>query len=116
MFDPANPAPYLIVLLIGVLAYFLKDAHSTIKIGLEKRATQEALDKATDAWRKDLVGMEARHQQMEERHQRETARLEHQYEQKFAGVVQQFQDRMSSVEKNLQDRMDLILEVLKQRP
>lgn len=108
MFDPATPAPYLIGLLISVLAYFLKDAHSTIKIGLEKKATQEALDKATTEWRSDL-------KDMQERHQRETARLEHQYEQKFAGVVQQFQDRMNSVEKNLQDRMDLILEVLKQR-
>lgn len=109
MLDPTTPAPYLFSLLIAILAYFLKDAHSTIKIGLERRATQDALDKAIDAWRKDL-------KEMQDRHQRETARLEHQYEQKFAGVVQQFQDRMNSVEKNLQDRMDLILEVLKQRP
>jgi|SRR6185312_15678520 len=107
MFDPQTPAPYLIALLISVLAYFLKDAHTTIKLGLEKKATQEALDKATEAWRSDLKEMQARHQS-------ETARLEHQYEQKFAGVVQQFQDRMNSVEKNLQDRMDLILQVLKQ--
>lgn len=109
MFDLTTPAPYLIGMLIGVLGYFLKDAHTQIKIGLEKKATQEALDRATGEWRADL-------KEMQDRHQRETARLEHQYEQKFAGVVQQFQDRMNSVEKNLQDRMDLILEVLKQRP
>lgn len=107
MFDLSTPAPYLIGLLIGVLGYFLKDAHTTIKIGLEKKATQEALDKATSEWRQDLKDMQIRHQN-------ETARLEHQYEQKFAGVVQQFQDRMNGVEKNLQDRMDLILELLRQ--
>lgn len=108
MFDITTPAPYLVAMLISVLAYFLRDAHSSIKIGLKEKATQEALDRATSEWRQDL-------QTIEDRHQRETARLEHQYEQKFAGVVQQFQDRMNSVEKNLQDRMDLILEVLKQR-
>lgn len=108
MLDFSTPVPYLVALLISVLAYFLKDAHAQIKVGLEKKATQEALDKATSDWRQDL-------KEMQDRHQRETARLEHQYEQKFAGVVQQFQDRMNSVEKNLQDRMDLILEVLKQR-
>lgn len=104
-----QPGPWLVGVLIATLIYFLKDAHTNIKLGLKEKATQAALDKATEAWRDDL-------KDMQDRHQRETARLEHQYEQKFAGVVQQFQDRMNSVEKNLQDRMDLILEVLKQRP
>lgn len=106
--DFNQPGPYLIGLLIAVLGYFLKDAHTNIKLGLKEKANQEALDRATQEWRSDL-------KDIQERHQRETERLEHHYEQKFAGVVQQFQDRMNSVEKNLQDRMDLILELLKQR-
>lgn len=112
MFDPANPTPYLIgvliAALIGILAYFLKDAHLNIKVGLEQRATQKALEEAKSDWRTDL-------REMQGRHQRETDRLEQQYEKKFAAVVTQFQDRMDSVERNLQGRMDLILELLKQR-
>jgi hypothetical protein len=112
MFDPANPAPYLIgvlvAALIATLGYFLKDAHTNIKVGLEQRATQKALEEAKADWRTDLRDMQARHQ-------RETDRLEQQYEKKFAAVVNQFQDRMDSVERNLQGRMDMILELLKQR-
>jgi phage host-nuclease inhibitor protein Gam len=106
--DFNNPVPYLVGLLIVVLGYFLKDAHTNIKVGLKEKASQDALDRAQQEWRSDL-------KDMQDRHQRETTRLEHQYEQKFAGVVQQFQDRMNSVEKNLQDRMDLILELLKKK-
>jgi uncharacterized membrane protein YgaE (UPF0421/DUF939 family) len=108
MFDPSNPLPYVVTLLILTLAYFLKDAHQNIKIGMEQKASQQALDEAKAEWRNDL-------RDMQERHQRETQRLEHQYEQKFAAVVTQFQDRMDSVERNLSGRMDLILELLKQR-
>ena len=108
MIDFNSAPPYVAVLMIGLLAYFLKDAHTNIKVGLEQRATQMALDAATTNWRSDLNGMQARHE-------RETNRLEQQYEQKFAAVVTQFQDRMDSVERNLQGRMDLILELLKQR-
>ena len=108
MLDLTNPAPYIVVLLVLTLAYFLKDAHTTIKIGLEQKATQKALEDAKSEWRNDL-------REIQERHQRETSRLEQQYEQKFAAVVTQFQDRMDSVERNLQGRMDLILELLKQR-
>lgn len=107
--DFNQPGPYLVGLLIAVLGYFLKDAHTNIKLGLKEKATQDALDRATQEWRSDL-------KEMQDRHQRETQRLEYQYEQKFANVVQQFQDRMNGVEKNLQDRMDLILEILKQKP
>lgn len=110
MLDLNNPTPYLVVLLIGVLGYFLKDAHTSIKVGLAKieseKATQAALDSAKAEWRTDL-------RDMQDRHQRETSRLEAQYEQKFAGVVSQFQDRMNSVEKNLQDRIDMILELMR---
>jgi phage host-nuclease inhibitor protein Gam len=108
MFDATNPLPYIVTLLIATLAYFLKDAHTNLKAGLEQKATQQALEDAKTEWRADL-------RDLQERHQRETARLEHQYEQKFAAVVSQFQDRMDSVERNLQGRMDLILELLKQR-
>lgn len=103
-----NPLPYIVGLLVVTLAYFLRDAHMNIKIGLEQKATREALDDAKLAWRADL-------HEMQDRYQRETARLENQYEKKFAAVVTQFQDRMDSVERNLQGRMDLILELLKQR-
>lgn len=106
--DFNQPGPYLVALLIAVLGYFLKDAHTSIKLGLKEKANQDELDRAKQEWRIDL-------KDVEERHQRETTRLEHQYEQKFAGVVQQFQERMNSVEKNLQDRMDLILELLKKK-
>jgi len=108
VFDPTNPVPYILAVLIVTLGYFLKDAHTTIRVGLEQRATQKALEEAKTEWRTDL-------REMQDRHQRETARLEQQYEKKFAAVVVQFQDRMDSVERNLQGRMDLILELLKQR-
>lgn len=108
MLDFSNPAPYVVGMVIMVLAYFLKDAHANIKVGLEQKATQKALDDAKTEWRADLINIETRHQ-------RETNRLEAQYEQKFAAVVTQFQDRMDGVERNLQGRMDLILELLKQR-
>lgn len=104
--DPNNAGPWIVGVVVLMLAYFLIDAHGAIKIGLEKRATQQSLDDAKNEWRSDL-------REIQERHQRETTRLEQQYEQKFAAVVTQFQDRMDSVERNLQGRMDLILELLK---
>ena len=103
-----NPIPYIVAVLVALLAYFLRDAHMTIKIGLEQKATHASLEEAKSQWRTDL-------REMEERHQRDNNRLEQQYEKKFAAVVAQFQDRMDSVERNLQGRMDLILELLKQR-
>jgi len=106
MFDVTNPTAWIVGTVVLMLAYFLKDAHTTIKIGLEQRATQKALEEAKSEWRTDL-------REQNDRHQRETTRLEQQYEQKFAAVVTQFQDRMDSVERNLQGRMDLILELLK---
>ena len=84
MFDPANPIPYIVGLLVITLAYFLKDAHTQIKIGLDQKATQKELEEAKEKWRMDL-------REQSERHQRDTARLEKQYEQKFDAVVQQFQ-------------------------
>jgi hypothetical protein len=123
MLDFSSPAPYVVALLVGMLAYFLKDAHTNIKIGLEQRATQKALEDAKSEWRADQrttqkamedakAASRADMRDIQERHQRETSRLEQQYDQKFAAVVNQFQERMDSVEKNLQGRMDLILQLL----
>ncbi len=106
--DPSNPWPYIIGLIVAVCLYFLKDAHTQIKIGLEQKATSKALEDAKADWRMDL-------REQNERHQRETARLETQYEQKFAAVVAQFQGRMDSIEKNLTDRMDMILHIIERR-
>jgi len=108
MLDPSNPIPWIIGMLVLVLAYFLKDAHTQIKIGLEQKATLKALEEAKEAWRSDL-------RDQSERHQRETARLEVQYEQKFAAVVSQFQDRMDSIEKHLADKMSTILHIIERR-
>lgn len=108
MLDPANPTPYIVGLLIVVLAYFLKDAHMQIKLGLKEKATQKQLEDAEAAWRTDL-------REMREQHQLETARLEAQYEQKFAAVVSQFQGQLLSVEKTLIDRMDMILRIIERR-
>lgn len=103
-----NPIAWSVAALVSLLGYFLRDAHMTIKVGLEQKASHTALEEAKTQWRIDL-------REMEERHQRDNNRLEQQYEKKFAAVVAQFQDRMDSVERNLQGRMDLILELLKQR-
>lgn len=108
MFDAANPTPWIVGLLVLTLAYFLKDAHTQIKIGLEQKATQKALEEAKENWRQDL-------RELTERHQRETTRMEAQYELKFAAVVNQFQGRMDSIEKNLNDKMDMILHIIERR-
>lgn len=108
MFDASNPAPWIIGLLILVCAYFLKDWHTNIKIGLEKKATVEALEDAKRTWRDDL-------RMQNEQHQRETARLETQYEQRFAAVVTQFQGRMDSMEKSLADKIDMVLHIIERR-
>lgn len=108
MFDPSNPAPYIVGMLVLVLAYFLKDAHTQIKIGLEQKATQKALEEAKEAWRADLRALN-------ESHRRETERLEVQYEQKFAAVVAQFQGSMESVERNLTSKIDMVLHIIERR-
>lgn len=106
--DFDKPAPYLLGLLICVLAYFLREAHIRIKSDLEKAATREALDKATSEWREDL-------KEDRERHQREMQRLETHYEQKFANAVNDLHKQIGSLKVEMKDRMDLILELLKQR-
>lgn len=108
MLDMQNPIPYIIFLLVAMLAYLLVDAHKNIKINLKEKATQKSLDDTKTELRADI-------HEMQKRHERETARLEYLYEQKFAAVVTQFQNRMDSVERNLQDRMDLILKLLKEK-
>jgi Skp family chaperone for outer membrane proteins len=103
--DFDRPAPYLIALLICILAYFLREAHTRIKIDLEKTATREALDKATSEWREDL-------KEDRDRHQREMQRLETHYEQKFAGAVNDLHKQIGSLKAEMKDRMDLILKLL----
>lgn len=108
MLDFNNPAPYLVGVLILLLAYFLKDAHTTIKSGLAQKATQEALDRATSEWREDI-------RDDRERHTREMLRLENHYEQKFVGGFTDLHDQIKELKSNLQDRMDLILKLLERR-
>jgi len=115
MFDPANPLPYIVGILVIVLAYFLKDAHMHIKIKLEKTATAKELEEAKEQWRLDFL-------EIQRRHQLETTRLEAQYEQKFQGAVVQFQNQVTGVqnqimgvERNLTDRMDMILRIIERR-
>ncbi len=105
MFDFDKPGPYLVVLLIGLLAYFLRDAHVRIKLDLEKAATREALDKATADWREDIREDRARHQ-------REMQRLETHYEQKFAGAVNDLHKQIGSLKAEMKDRMDLLIRLL----
>ena len=117
--DPQNPLPYVLVMLIGGILWFIRDKHNRIMASLEQKATldaliesklnaQKQLDDAKESWRADL-------RQQNERHEHETARLERQYEQKFAAVVSQFQDRMDSIEKNLADKMNMILHIVERR-
>lgn len=119
MVDPQNPIPWVIVMLVGGILWFIRDKHARIMASLEQKATQDALieqklnaqkqlDDAKESWRSDL-------RQQNERHEHETARLERQYEQKFAAVVSQFQDRMDSIEKNLADKMNMILHIVERR-
>ena len=96
-----NAIKWPVGVLIGVLGYFLRDAHVSMKQDIKKKADKEVLDEAFRVYRDDMNAME-------ERHQAEMARLERQYDVKFTGVVQQFNDRMNNIEKNLLDRMDLI--------
>jgi len=103
--DFDKPAPYLVAMLICVLAYFLREAHARIKLDLEKAATREALDKATSEWREDL-------KEDRDRHQREMQRLETHYEQKFANAVQDLHKQIGSLKVEMKDRMDLILKLL----
>lgn len=95
-------------LLVALLGYFLSDAHSHIKNGLEKKADQQALDSAFKVYRSDMHAME-------ERHKEETARLERQYEIRFAGVINQFSERINSMERNLNDKIDLMINLMNQR-
>ena len=106
--DLEKPMTYIVATLVAALVYFLNDAHRGIKIGIDQRATQKALDETKAEWRNDL-------REIEDRHQRETSRLEQRSEQTVAAVVRQFQGRMDGMERNIQARMDLILELLKQR-
>lgn len=108
MYDPANPTPWVVGLLVVVLAYFLRDAHSQIKFGLEQKAAAKDLEDAKRNWDAKILAME-------ERHERETARLEQQYDKKFAAVVEQFQSKIESVEKNLADKLDMIMRVVDRR-
>lgn len=95
-------------LLVALLGYFLSDAHSHIKNGLEKKADQQALDNAFKVYRQDMHAME-------ERHKEETARLERQYEVRFSGVINQFSERINSLERNLNDKIDLMINLMNQR-
>lgn len=108
MYDPANPTPWIVGLLVVVLAYFLRDSHSQIKFGLQQKASAKDLDDAKRDWDAKILAME-------DRHQRETARLEQQYDKKFAAVVEQFQTQILSVEKNLADKLDMIMRVVDRR-
>lgn len=93
---------FLAVMLIGVIGYFLKDAHNQLKI----KADKDALEGAVDALRNDQKAAE-------ERYRREADRMERQYDVKFSGVVKDFSDRMNSIEHNLSQQINLILELLK---
>lgn len=108
MFDPANPVPYIVGLLVLIVAYFIKDQHSKITNGIEAKATRKELDEAKESWRTDL-------RETREAHQKEAARMERQYEQRFSAVVQQFQGRMDSMEKSLTDKIDLVLHIIERR-
>lgn len=100
-----DAAKWLAAILIGVLGWFLRDAHAGFKSSLMDKVDRTTFESAVTQWHTDM-------RTLEERHQRENERLERQYEVKFAGVVQQFQERINNVEKNLSDRMDLILKIL----
>ncbi|HXE49551.1 MAG TPA: hypothetical protein VN663_14325 [Ramlibacter sp.] len=89
--DFDKPWPYVVALLVVILAYFLKDAHSEIKGSLRNKADKDDM------------------RRMEESNQREIERIERLYETKFATVVIQLQERINAVEKNLSD---LILKLL----
>lgn len=108
MLDPSNPVPYIIVLLVLIVGYFIKDQHRKINSEMEAKATRRELDDAKESWRIDL-------RETREAHQIEAARMERQYEQRFSAVVQQFQGRMDSMEKSLTDKIDLVLHIIERR-
>jgi len=103
-----SAARWAAVLLVGILGYFLRDAHRDFKAGLERKADLKALDDAFSVYRNDMHAME-------ERHKEETARLERQYEVRFSGVVVQFSERLNGLERSMGDKMDLILNVVERR-
>lgn len=103
-----NPWPWIVVILVGVVAYFCKDQHNKITSGIEQKATRKELDEAKESWRTEL-------RETREAHQIEAARMERQYEQRFSAVVQQFQGRMDSMEKSLTDKIDLVLRIIERR-
>lgn len=103
-----NAIRWAAVLLVGILGYFLRDAHRDFKEGLERKADRKALDDAFSVYRNDMRAME-------ERHKEETARLERQYEVRFSGVVTQFSERLNSMERGMGEKMDMILSVVNRR-
>lgn len=96
------------VMLVGILGYFLRDAHRDFKVGLERKADRKALDDAFSVYRADM-------RDMEDRHKEETMRLERQYEVRFSGVVTQFTERLNSMERGMGEKMDMILNVVDRR-
>jgi len=108
MLDPSNPVPWIVVLLVAIVGYFVKDQHKTITHRISENATRQELEAAKESWRTDL-------RETREAHQIEAARMERQYEQRFSAVVQQFQGRMDSMEKSLTDKIDLVLHIIERR-
>lgn len=95
-------------LLILILGYFLRDAHSTFKRDIEKKADREKMEAEFITHRIDM-------RSMEERHRDEILRIERQYDVKFAGVVAQFSDKIQSVERNLGEKIDMVLKIVDSR-
>lgn len=103
-------AKWALGILAGILGYFLRDAHNTIKRDVAQKVDKQQFSDSITDWHDQVNAMEKRNKETIER-------MERQYDVKFAGVVNQFTERMNNIEKNLSEKMDLIRELMsKDRP
>ncbi len=93
---------FIATILVGVIGYFLTDAHNQLKI----KADKESLTNAVDSLRREQLAAE-------ERYRREADKMEKQYDVKFAGMVRDVSDRMNTIENNLSKQIDLVIQLLK---
>lgn len=100
------------LLLVAVLGYFLRDAHSSIKRSVSEKASKEAVEslraesqRQAEEWRNELT-------RREDRSQQELQRMEDQYEKKFAGALAELRNQITTLESHMKDRMDMILKLL----
>ncbi len=93
---------FIATILVGVIGYFLTDAHNQLKI----KADKESLTNAVDSLRREQLAAE-------ERYRREADKMEKQYDVKFAGMVKDVSDRMNTIENNLSRQIDMVIQLLK---